>query len=801
MGIKILTDGAICMCPHGGKLQFIVTHKTADGADGEVLTLRDYGNAMVVGCTLVPPAGVPCMKVGMVIDPVGRVMKIKGDTVITEMVISMTDKGWPITVVSPGRSAISIAFAPVGSFPRQPGKHEVARQKQKLFLGAAQARSLGKAAEAGVPFVEECNQRITPAGAGISKEAQRVISAEWRSDYARREQIVKLHGRTRGFGDGTPATLDIYEQDIRGKRSFIKTLTSTVQDRHVDAEWFYQYEKDVGLLPDKIAGAKHYKPPEYIFDLKVGDKSAQSGLIEFIDWVDVELLDEEGKAIPNANYIAHFADGSKRRGKLDEQGKTQLKDVPPGNVHFELVKDFEGSSGSVHDVFTKESALADSRKSEVKEIILAKWSTDVTTCEGVVSLLGETKGFRNGAAATLEIFELKEDGTEEPVTELRSAVIGNRVEVEWPVECGNGPSTSTRLPVGSPKSIPRQPQIKLPQTEQPVKQPTKKQKEEKVVSAKWSTDTAKYEEVVKLLGKTEGLGNGTAATLKVFKVAEDGREKPVTELSGIVQSDRVKVEWPVEFVEEETSNELKSKPPTKYVFELLARGKSAKSGLLEIKEEILCIRLMGTFFDTNKNFLLPAAMKGVQNLVELCEKRPDSELLIVGHTDRTGDPSENDVLSLERADAVAAFLTDDVDAWLERYDTSIPSEKRWGRLEDLHMLESLDDFSSKPEEQLIVEWFQETRGLTVDNDAGPETRKQLITEYMTHDKTTLPAGIEMVTHGCGGNFPVDEAGNIDLNAPPPDEKSVAKDRRVEVFVFDPPGIRPKPKGKNSGKGK
>ena len=63
MGIKILTDGAICMCPHGGQLKFIVTHKTADGADGEVLTLRDYGNALVAGCALPPNAGGPCMKV------------------------------------------------------------------------------------------------------------------------------------------------------------------------------------------------------------------------------------------------------------------------------------------------------------------------------------------------------------------------------------------------------------------------------------------------------------------------------------------------------------------------------------------------------------------------------------------------------------------------------------------------------------------------------------------------------------------------------------------------------------------
>ena len=97
-----------------------------------------------------------------------------------------------------------------------------------------------------------------------------------------------------------------------------------------------------------------------------------------------------------------------------------------------------------------------------------------------------------------------------------------------------------------------------------------------------------------------------------------------------------------------------------------------------------------------------------------------------------------------------------------------------------------------------MEWFQETRGLSVDNIAGPQTRRQLITEYMAHDKTTLPAGIKMVTHGCGENFPLDEAGEIDTDAP--DGESDAKDRRVEIFVFDESGIKPKPKGKNSRKG-
>ncbi len=241
MGIKILTDGAICMCPHGGQLQFIVTHKTADGADGEVLTLKDYGNTMIVGCGLVPPSGVPCTKVGMVQDPVGRVMKVKGDTVVTEMVISMTDKGWPITVVSPGRSAISIDFAPVGSTPRKPGQHEVARQKQVAAFGKAQAKTLGKAAEIGAPFCEECNRlESTPKP---SKE-EAVISARWSTGIAKYEEVVKLLGKTKGFSYGTPAKLKIFKVKEDGTEEPIRELSGAVHGNQVEVEWPVEYVEE-----------------------------------------------------------------------------------------------------------------------------------------------------------------------------------------------------------------------------------------------------------------------------------------------------------------------------------------------------------------------------------------------------------------------------------------------------------------------------------------------------------------------------------------------------------------------------
>src|SRR5262249_13404881 len=82
--------------------------------------------------------------------------------------------------------------------------------------------------------------------------------------------------------------------------------------------------------------------------------------------------------------------------------------------------------------------------------------------------------------------------------------------------------------------------------------------------------------------------------------------------------------------------------------------------------------------------------------------------------------------------------------------------------------------------------------LSLDGVAGPETRRQLVAEYMAIDATSLPAGVEPVVHGCGENFPEDS-----LSDSPTD----ANDRRVEVFLFDAGlGVQPPPPGPNSGPG-
>jgi outer membrane protein OmpA-like peptidoglycan-associated protein len=203
---------------------------------------------------------------------------------------------------------------------------------------------------------------------------------------------------------------------------------------------------------------------------------------------------------------------------------------------------------------------------------------------------------------------------------------------------------------------------------------------------------------------------------------------------------------------------------------------------------VTCTRLAGMFFDSNKCFLLPSAMSGMRALVASYEEHPFGELLIVGHTDTVGRPAYNDALSLERAKAVAAFLKDDVQAWLAFYGDDKPQLKRWGKSEDLAMIGALPDGATHLEAVNPIRSYQAARGLDVDGIAGKDTRTQLITEYMSLDGTTLPASLKPVLHGCGESFPAVPSG---------DDVEQDENRRVELFLFDE-AIEPAPSGEISG---
>ena len=65
----------------------------------------------------------------------------------------------------------------------------------------------------------------------------------------------------------------------------------------------------------------------------------------------------------------------------------------------------------------------------------------------------------------------------------------------------------------------------------------------------------------------------------------------------------------------------------------------------------------GLLFAYDSDQVLPAAQANLTELANSLKKYPDSQLLIVGHTDNAGTDAYNQGLSQRRADAAAAYLT------------------------------------------------------------------------------------------------------------------------------------------------
>lgn len=64
----------------------------------------------------------------------------------------------------------------------------------------------------------------------------------------------------------------------------------------------------------------------------------------------------------------------------------------------------------------------------------------------------------------------------------------------------------------------------------------------------------------------------------------------------------------------------------------------------------------GLLFDFDSDAVKPTARTNLQALARSLAKFPDSDVLIIGHTDATGSDAYNQGLSVRRADAAATYL-------------------------------------------------------------------------------------------------------------------------------------------------
>lgn len=167
-------------------------------------------------------------------------------------------------------------------------------------------------------------------------ELKGITKAEWSQKQARVGDTVKMLVETAGIEAGTKAALEIWRQDINQSPGKIKTIRDVeVRGDKIEEEWQYEYEDQ----PDDETPsepAKKLSAPQYFFTVRVDDYEARSGMLEYRDWIEIKLKDDEGNAVANEAYILRLSNGTVRQGNLDGNGYKKEEQVPPGEFRVEF---------------------------------------------------------------------------------------------------------------------------------------------------------------------------------------------------------------------------------------------------------------------------------------------------------------------------------------------------------------------------------------------------------------------------------------------------------------------------------
>jgi hypothetical protein len=163
-----------------------------------------------------------------------------------------------------------------------------------------------------------------------------ITNARWSQQEAQRGDELTLTADVTNVPDGIEAQIEIYQHDEDDAHDLITEFTTLVESNRVEAEWEFEYHGDTGDIPTEEESEDGYRPPEYFFRVTIWGVSADSGLLEFKDWIEVNLCDDAGNAIGEKEYVIHLADGQQRSGTLDEDGHVREEDLPPGRVTIEI---------------------------------------------------------------------------------------------------------------------------------------------------------------------------------------------------------------------------------------------------------------------------------------------------------------------------------------------------------------------------------------------------------------------------------------------------------------------------------
>jgi hypothetical protein len=169
----------------------------------------------------------------------------------------------------------------------------------------------------------------------------KVSNLKWSAKEARRDDVLKLTADITGCRSGTEVMLTIYEYGADGAHDRITEFPAAVKDDRIEVMWEFEYHDPTVKIPtentiQQYDKKRHYVQPEYFFTVTVGGEQyghkQESGLLKFKDKFQFRPISDGGRPFPKEKYILHLADGTERKGTLDDKGEGIEEDLPPGEV-------------------------------------------------------------------------------------------------------------------------------------------------------------------------------------------------------------------------------------------------------------------------------------------------------------------------------------------------------------------------------------------------------------------------------------------------------------------------------------
>jgi uncharacterized Zn-binding protein involved in type VI secretion len=163
-----------------------------------------------------------------------------------------------------------------------------------------------------------------------------ITKAAWSAKESREGEEVKLQVETVGIADGVKAKFEIWERDIKKADRLISTIKDIdLKGGKAEADWKYEIT-DEEFERWKADRGRGYSLPQYYYIIEVDGLRQKSGNLGYKSWIEIELTDEEGKSVGNAEYKLYLSTGEIRSGKLDGNGYKKEKNIPPRGCRLEF---------------------------------------------------------------------------------------------------------------------------------------------------------------------------------------------------------------------------------------------------------------------------------------------------------------------------------------------------------------------------------------------------------------------------------------------------------------------------------